>query len=78
MEEAKRYEISKRIKVVLKNRGMSYAECGEKLGMSKQGVGYWLSLDDEKWGRNEKEMLWWGERLKMEWLKEMIGGGDKE
>lgn len=63
--------IGERIKVVLKNRGMSYSECGKRVGMSKQGVGYWLGVSDEKW--DGKARLWWGSKLGIKWLIEGVG-----
>lgn len=67
--------IGAKIKGVMKNRGMSYEEAGKRLGMSKQGVGYWLSLGDEKW--SAKELMWWGMRLKIEWLMDMSEGKEE-
>jgi transcriptional regulator with XRE-family HTH domain len=68
-------EISKKIKVILKNRGISLEEAGKRLGMSKQGVSWVLSnREDEKW--EGKEELWWKERLGLK--EEVFKKGGKE
>lgn len=73
-------EISKRIKLIVKNRGMKYEEIGKRLGMSRQGVSWVLNhREDRDWV--EKEVVVWGialgvEREKIEGEREK-GGEDR-
>lgn len=66
-------EISERIRVILKNRGISLEKAGEKLGLSKQGVSWVLNKrEDDKWVEKEKE--WWGKKLNLK--EEVFRNGD--
>lgn len=58
-------EIGKKIKRILKNRGISYEVLGKRLGMTKQGVSWALNeREDKDWKEKDKE--WWAKALKVE------------
>lgn len=65
--------INRKIKLILKNRGMSLEEAGKKLGVTKQRVSYvLLNRKDSEWG--EKEKMWWSEKLRIG-IENFEGGG---
>lgn len=58
-------EISRRIKVIIGNRGIKYEEIGKRLGMSKQGVSWVLNhREDKDWV--EKEVIVWCSVLRID------------
>lgn len=68
-------EISRRIKVIVRNRGMRYEEIGKRLGMSRQGVSWVLNhREDKDWV--EKEVMVWGIALGVD--REKIEGKKSE
>jgi transcriptional regulator with XRE-family HTH domain len=64
-KKEKESKIGKKIKRILKNRGISYEMLGKRLGMTKQGVSWALNeREDEDWKQRDKE--WWAKALKVE------------